>query len=265
MFEKEKQKNITKKPRILGSISDVGQRRPVDEDSVLTADVSLVVNSVSQQFHLLVVADGMGGHSRGEKASEIALKSIFKTVVSRMFDDVAPTKILEEGIENANQGIFDYIDRHSEAEGMGTTAVCALVYDNEVHLANAGDSRAYVISKDEIRRVTKDHSLVQGLIDSGEITEKEAESHPRRNVITKAIGASASVDPDLMRLKISPDERLMLCCDGVMAHLSDNDIHGIVSEVDNPQVACKKIVEKTNRRGGSDNISLIILSEIDRQ
>jgi protein phosphatase len=143
---------------------------------------------------------------------------------------------------------------------MGTTAVCALVKGNDVHLANVGDSRAYVISNDEIRRVTKDHSYVQALIDEGKITEEEAREHPQKNVITKAVGIMESVEPDTMKLTLDNDESLLLCCDGVIAHLPDEDIHKIICDADDPQNACQQIVDLANERGGTDNISLIILS-----
>jgi len=143
---------------------------------------------------------------------------------------------------------------------MGTTTVCALVKGNNIHLANVGDSRAYVISDDEIRRVTKDHSYVQSLIDEGKITEEEAREHPQKNVITKAVGIMESVEPDTMKLTLDNDESLLLCCDGVIAHLTDEDIHKIICNANTPQNACKQIVDLANQRGGSDNISLIVLS-----
>ena len=143
---------------------------------------------------------------------------------------------------------------------MGTTSVCAIVTKNEVHLANVGDSRAYRVSDDEICRVTKDHSYVQALIDEGEITEEQAREHPRKNEITRAVGIMPSIEVDTMKLTLDSDESLLLCCDGVIAHLSDDDIHKIIRDSPDPQTACQEIVDMANERGGSDNISLIILS-----
>ena len=246
--------------RKIGMLTDVGKVRTIDEDSILAADLSFGINSESEKFLLLAVADGMGGHAKGEEASKIALNTLTKTIIPELFGNTSFTDLLENGIKNANQEILEYTVKNPESSGMGTTTVCALVKGNNIHLANVGDSRAYVISDDEIRRVTKDHSYVQSLIDEGQITEEEARDHPQKNVITKAVGIMESVEPDTMKLTLDDDESLLLCCDGVIAHLTDEDIHKIICNENNPQNACQQIVDLANQRGGSDNISLIILS-----
>ena len=248
------------KARKIGMLTDVGQVRTVDEDSILAADLSFGVNSESSKFLLLAVADGMGGHAKGEEASKIALNAIAKAVIPDLLNNTSFTKILEKGIQNANQDILDHTAKNPEASGMGTTSVCAVVKDNQIHLANVGDSRAYRVSDDEICRVTKDHSYVQALIDEGDITEEQAREHPRKNEITRAVGIMPSIEVDTMKLTLDSDESLLLCCDGVIAHLSDDDIHKIIRDSPDPQTACQKIVDMANERGGSDNISLIILS-----
>ena len=248
------------KARKIGMLTDVGQVRPVDEDSILVADLSFGVNSESSKFLLLAVADGMGGHAKGEEASKIALNAIARAVIPDLLNNTSFTKILEKGIQNANQDILDYTAKNPEASGMGTTSVCAVVKDNQIHLANVGDSRAYRVSDDEICRVTKDHSYVQALIDEGDITEEQAREHPRKNEITRAVGIMPSIEVDTMKLTLDSDESLLLCCDGVIAHLSDDDIHKIIRDSPDPQTACKEIVDMANEKGGSDNISLIILS-----
>tara|TARA_B100000953_G_scaffold243862_1_gene205669 strand:+ start:353 stop:1201 length:849 start_codon:yes stop_codon:yes gene_type:complete len=250
----------TEKERTIGMLTDVGKVRTIDEDSILAADLSFGVNSESSKFLLLAVADGMGGHAKGEEASKIALNAIARTVIPELFNDTPFTELLEKGIQNANQDILDYTAKYPESSGMGTTSVCAVVKGNEVHLANVGDSRAYVISDDEIRPVTKDHSYVQALVDEGKITQAEAREHPKKNIITKAVGISPSVEADKSILTLGSDESLLLCCDGVIAHLTDEDIHKIINDSPDPQSACQKIVDTANERGGSDNISLIILS-----
>ena len=248
------------KARKIGMLTDVGQVRTVDEDSILAADLSFGVNSDTSKFLLLAVADGMGGHAKGEEASKIALNAIARAVIPDLLNNTPFTKILEKGIQNANQDILDYTAKNPEASGMGTTSVCAVVKDNQIHLANVGDSRAYRVSDDEICRVTKDHSYVQALIDEGEITEEQAREHPRKNEITRAVGIMPSIEVDTMKLTLDSDESLLLCCDGVIAHLSDDDIHKIIRGSSDPQTACQEIVDMANERGGSDNISLIILS-----
>ena len=250
----------TEKERKIGMLTDVGKVRTIDEDSILAADLSFGVNSKSSKFLLLAVADGMGGHAKGEEASKIALNAIARTVIPELFSDTPFTELLEKGIQNANQDILDYTAKYPESSGMGTTSVCAVVKGNEVHLANVGDSRAYVVSDDEIRGVTKDHSFVQALVDEGKITQAEAREHPKKNIITKAVGISPSIEADKSMLTLGSDESLLLCCDGVIAHLTDEDIHKIINDSPDPQSACQKIVDTANERGGSDNISLIILS-----
>ena len=250
----------TEKERTIGMLTDVGKVRTIDEDSILAADLSFGVNSENSKFLLLAVADGMGGHAKGEEASKIALNAIARAVIPELFNDTPFTELLEKGIQNANQNILDYTAKYPESSGMGTTSVCAVVKGNEVHLANVGDSRAYVISDDEIRGVTKDHSYVQALVDEGKITQAEAREHPKKNIITKAVGISPSVEADKSILTLGSDESLLLCCDGVIAHLTDEDIHKIINDSPDPKSACQKIVDTTNARGGSDNISLIILS-----
>ena len=250
----------TEKERTIGMLTDVGKVRTIDEDSILAADLSFGVNSKSSKFLLLAVADGMGGHAKGEEASKIALNAIARTVIPELFNDTPFTELLEKGIQNANQNILDYTAKYPESSGMGTTSVCAVVKGNEVHLANVGDSRAYVVSDDEIRGVTKDHSYVQALVDEGKITQAQAREHPKKNIITKAVGISPSVEADKSILTLGSDESLLLCCDGVIAHLPDEDIHKIINDSPDPQNACQKIVDTANERGGSDNISLIILS-----
>ena len=250
----------TEKERKIGMLTDVGKVRTIDEDSILAADLSFGVNSKSSKFLLLAVADGMGGHAKGEEASKIALNAIARTVIPELFNDTPFTELLEKGIQNANQDILDYTAKHPESSGMGTTSVCAVVKGNEVNLANVGDSRAYVISDDEIRPVTKDHSYVQALVDEGKITQAEAREHPKKNIITKAVGISPSIEADKSILTLGSNESLLLCCDGVIAHLPDEDIHKIINDSPDPQSACQKIVDTANERGGSDNISLIILS-----
>ena len=252
----------TGKKRKVGWQTDVGKVRETDEDCVSVSSFGGAFGTV----HLLVVADGMGGHAKGEVASKIALSRIWvesfsKIAVPELFSETSLSSVLEKGINKANEDILEHTSKNPEASGMGTTSVCAIVAGNAVTLANVGDSRAYVISDNEIRQETKDDSLVQELVDKGDITKDEARDHPRKNEITKAVGISSSLEADIKTVHLENNESLLLCCDGVTAHLSDDDIKKIVQETPDPQHACKKIVDMANDRGGSDNISLIILSK----
>ena len=140
----------------------------------------------------------------------------------------------------------------------GVTNVGILVDKNNVYLASVGDSRAYVISGDEIRQVTKDHSRVQELIDAGQIKAEEAVTHPQKNVITLAVGIYSDIEVDTMKLTLADDEFLLLCCDGLTNEVNDEDMQQIVTELKEPQMICKKLVDLANDHGGKDNISVIL-------
>ena len=257
----------TGKQRKVGWQTDVGKVRETDEDFVSVLELGGAFGTV----HLLAVADGMGGHAKGEVASKLAIgeigrawvESFSKIAVPELFNETDFESVLAKGIKKANEEILEYTSKNPEASGMGTTSVCAIVDGRGiVTIANVGDSRAYVISdKSGIRQETTDHSLVQELLDKNEINEEEARNHPNKNVVTKAVGLSSSLEPDIKTVQLKNDESLLLCCDGVNAHLSDDDIKKIVQETPDPQHACKKIVDMANDKGGTDNISLIILSK----
>ena len=262
------QKHNTRK---IGWLTDKGKVREINEDTVL-------VTSFGGEFpgpiHFLVVADGMGGHAKGEVASKrisFSTSKIVMTTLGYKFDPFLigtepPAKILKDAIQEANEDLHSWAKDNPESAGMGTTTVCAIVKGNDVTLANVGDSRAYRVGPNVpngIKQETKDHSLVQELVDKHELTEAQAREDPRKNVITRAVGTSPSLEVDTFSLSLKNDESLLLCSDGVLAHLSDDDIKKIIQETPDPNNACKKIVDMTNERGGSDNISLIILSSED--
>jgi len=250
---------FSQNPR-LGMMTDVGKKRKIDEDSILAMEsISGFESKMSQKF-LLALADGMGGHEKGEIASKISVTTIAEKFGSLMLSPVDYALELANSIHEANRRILQFATEHEGAEGMGTTTVCAIVDKNEVHLAHVGDSRAYVISKEEIRQVTKDHSYVQELIDKGEILQSESTTHSKKNVITRAVGIYSDVDIDTMKLTLDEDEFLLLCCDGLIIHVNDSTIQEIVVNAKDPQEACMKLVNAANEKGGSDNISVILLA-----
>jgi len=246
-------------PRI-GLLSDIGKRRKVDEDSILALESITAFESKIDSKFLLVLADGMGGHSKGEVGSRIAINTIAEKLYPKLLSKINYANEIKNAINVANTRILDYTDEHREAQGMGTTIVCAIVEGNAVYLGNVGDSRAYVISKDEIRRITKDHSYVQELVDKGEITQKEAASHPKKNVITRAVGINSEVIIDTMKLTLLDDEYLLLCCDGQLIGVEDEELQDIIINANSTQDACKKLIDTANKRGGEDNISVILLA-----
>ena len=259
------QKHNTRK---IGWLTDKGKVRQTNEDSVLVASFG---GSYPGPVHFLVLADGMGGHAKGEIASNFSNSKMLMITLGYEFDPFAiatkpATTVLKDAIQKANVSLHSHAKDHPEEAGMGTTTVCAIVKGNDVTLANVGDSRAYRVGPNVpngIKQETKDHSLVQELVDKHELTEAQAREDPRKNVITRAVGPSPSLEVDTFSLSLKNDESLLLCSDGVLAHLSDDDIKKIIQETPDPQNACKKIVDMANERGGSDNISLIILSSED--
>ena len=150
------------------------------------------------------------------------------------------------------------VSTDSGREGMGTTLVAALVRDDTTTVVNVGDSRAYSVTDDAIEQVTVDHSLVQQLVDAGQLTQEEAAAHPRRNVISQALGASDGVDPDTFSLELDPGETLLLCSDGLTEEVPESTIHEVVSTTDALADAADILVETANENGGSDNVSVVL-------
>jgi len=247
----------------MGFASNVGRVRPVDEDSVLAMEIRTAFLSEVRTRLLLMVADGMGGHRRGDVASRIAVQTVARMLLPLLTsENEIPRSVYHDGlrlaIDQANQAILAEAQRHPECEGMGTTLSLAISDGRSLHVANAGDSRVYVINGREIFQVTRDHSLVQELVDRGELMPEEARHHPRKNVITMALGVYDQVTPDIGCLTMEPGDNVLVCCDGLINHVEDDDIHRVVVEASDPQTACEILVSLANRGGGTDNISVII-------
>jgi PPM family protein phosphatase len=247
----------------LGFASNVGKVRRVDEDSLLAMEIRTAYLSEPRTRMLLMVADGMGGHSRGDVASRTAVRAVAGTILPVLTsqEDIPRAtydRELRAAVANANQAIFDEARRHPECEGMGTTLSLAIVDGRDLYIANVGDSRTYIINEEEIFQVTRDHSLVQELVDRGELRPEEARHHPRKNVITMALGVYDEVTPDIGCLTAEPGDLVLVCCDGLINHVEDEDIQRVVVESSDPQTACEILVALANKGGGTDNISIII-------
>lgn len=247
----------------LGFASNVGKVRRVDEDSLLAMEIQTAYLSEPRSRLLLIVADGMGGHRRGDVASRTAVRAVARTLLPLLTTNEAIPRAaydreIRAAVYNANQAIFEESRRSPETEGMGTTLSLAVVDGDNLHLANVGDSRAYIINEQEIVQVTRDHSLVQELVDRGEILPEEARHHPRKNVITMALGVYEEITPDIGTLTTEPGDLVLLCCDGLINHVEDEEIHRVVMEASDPQTACEVLVALANKGGGTDNISVIV-------
>ncbi|MBO5452916.1 MAG: Stp1/IreP family PP2C-type Ser/Thr phosphatase [Clostridia bacterium] len=231
-----------------GSYSHIGKVRSRNEDS-------LIVGS-----GYAVVADGMGGHSKGDVASLMAVSVIRKKIEKSKVKD--SKKALKEAVEAANIEIFHYAAENNFEGDMGTTVVACLWDDKNVTVANVGDSRCYCISGDKIERVTKDHSLVQQLVDSGKITEEEAQNRTDKNVILRAVGCEKDVSVDIFQRKINSGDIYFLCSDGMSNLVKEDEIIDGIKGSD-LQKSLEKLVALANSRGGSDNITVAAVKFTD--
>ena len=249
--------------RKVGFATNVGRVRPVDEDSLLAMELQTAFLSQPRTRLLLMVADGMGGHRRGDVASKIAVQRVARILLPMLASEEEIPRAtyhsaLQEAVVEANQAVFEKAQSSPEYEGMGTTATLAIVDGQSLHVANVGDSRAYIVNKREICQVTRDHSLVQEMVDRGQITPEEARHHPKKNVITMVLGVYAQVAPDIGCLTVEPGDKVLLCCDGLVNHVEDPEIHRVVVETSDPQKACEILVALANKDGGKDNISVVL-------
>jgi PPM family protein phosphatase len=228
----------------VGATSDIGQVREGNEDSYLVLDP------------LYAVADGMGGHRGGEVASNLALQTI-----ERLF--TAQEGTLTEQVEQANRAVFERSQNDREVAGMGTTLTAALVQGAQVRLAHVGDSRAYLFRDGELQVLTEDHTLVHKMLVEGEITESEAETHPHRSILTRALGVDGSVQVDEGIVEMRPGDRLLLCTDGLTGMVSDEQIKAVLAESKDPQEAVDRLVRAANRAGGIDNITAVVIDFVE--
>lgn len=209
-----------------------------------------------------VLCDGMGGANAGNVASELAVRHISEYVIRSYRDGMDMTdteKTLKNAIVSANISLYDKAVNNAELAGMGTTAVAAFVKDGTAVIAHVGDSRIYLVNG-EIKQLTRDHSVVQSLIESGKITPEDAKVHPRKNVITRALGAEENVAVDSDCLNLSNGDTLLLCSDGLTNFLDDKDILKVFQNNDISAVA-ERLVEEANENGGGDNITVVTVTK----
>ena len=238
----------------LAALSDIGKVRADNQDSFMA-----MRNRDGLVF--LCVADGMGGHKAGDVASRVTvreLKSYFSMWENTNF--FKSTKEISDMISQINDNVYRLSCENPEYEGMGTTLTLCVTNGESAHVYHVGDSRTYVINKDgDIRRITKDHSLVQYMVDTGQITAAEARKHPNRNVITRCIGTEDDVKVDFFKFELLPGDTVMLCTDGLTDGLTDSELAYIIHGSENADDACRKLVDAANERGGRDNITVVLM------
>ena len=261
--------------RVFGK-TDVGKARDHNEDNYLVADLtrkdpSLPVAErayeLGERGLLLMVADGMGGAAAGELASEMATDTIYKQLLGGWLSEDEATGQrfayrLKEAVESANHAIHDYAKAHPENRGMGTTATAVGILEDHLYVTQVGDSRAYLIRGKTAHQLTKDQSLMQRLVEAGELTEEEAAQSERRNIILQALGPDAKVKVDLTHQDLRRGDVLVLCSDGLSGQVKKEEIAKTVLESKDLAAAATRLVALANERGGPDNIT-VILARVD--
>ena len=248
----------------LGQSTDVGVARTLNEDSLFTLQFSKYLESVPIPLGIYVVADGMGGHAAGEVASGTIVNTIAKKAFSESVISLGQVaaeerqKWIESVIQDANKIVFD-MGRKTGSD-MGSTVVVAVLDGNAVHIGHVGDSRAYLINAQGIRALTTDHSLVERLIATNQISREEARLHPQRNVIYRTLGDKSTLEVDTATHTLDVDDCLLLCSDGLNGMVDDDTIQQIVLEWNSsPQDACDRLIEAANAAGGDDNVSVVLV------
>lgn len=223
----------------VGARTDVGRVREGNEDAYMAQDP------------LYAVADGMGGHQGGEVASSLALEKLEKAADGR--SDLA------EVVREANRAVFAKASQDPGLAGMGTTLTAVLLQDDRMHLAHVGDSRMYLLRDGNLERITKDHTVVERLVDEGRLTPQEAGIHPQRSILTKALGVDEDVEVDVADVDVRPGDRVLLCSDGLTGMVEEDDLVLILGQHGDPQAASDALVTAANDAGGQDNITAVVL------
>ncbi len=233
--------------RLLGFGTDVGNKRTLNEDYIGYFEDSTI--------GIFIIADGMGGHNAGEIASKLAVDTIIDYIKdNKESNDIR--EVLDESIAEANRKIYKHSIVNEDCKGMGTTVTIAVVKDKHAVIGNVGDSRGYLFSNGILKRITKDHSLVQELLDNGTITNEEAFNHPNKNVITRAVGTNYTVKADYYDIDLEDIDRIILCSDGLTNEVTELELKNVL--IENKKDSCKALIELSNLKGGRDNISIII-------
>jgi protein phosphatase len=229
--------------------TNVGRRRRTNEDRY----------ALAPDLGLYLVADGMGGHTAGQVASEMAAEAALRAVQTLQGATASLSEKLRYAVTSANREIFQAGKEQPELTGMGTTLVVLLAGEGRAALAHVGDSRAYLMRGGGIRQLTDDHSVVGELLRRREISADAAREHPHRHVLTRALGVRPGVEPDLAELSPEAGDVFALCSDGLTAHLHDDEIADLITGVDEPQQAVDTLIDLANARGGEDNITVLVV------
>lgn len=239
--------------------SHVGKVRKNNEDYCMGD----VIETEDGSIGIFALADGMGGHNKGEVASKIAVDSIIEFLKENILQKCGIKMdylddVIKQGYNYANKKIYTKSLEDESFSGMGTTLVVAVVYKNEAIIANVGDSRCYLLNEDGFTKITTDHSVVEELLNANLITKEEAKHHPRRNQITRAMGAEEIIIVDIFRKKVLENDMLLLATDGLTGCVEDEEIKEILLQDRDVEILSKELIEEANNNSGKDNISVIL-------
>ncbi len=243
----------------IGAMSHVGKVRDINEDNYCVLE---------KDYNLFIVADGLGGHNAGEIASFLAIDSIKGHIAEHISIDMEEQLIkgiIYEAFNRANKSIYTHAEENLSCNGMGTTTTLALKINSTLYIGHVGDSRAYIIRDDGIQQITLDHSLVAELVRSGKITETQATKYPWKNIITRALGMDKNIKVDIFTTDFSSLDILILCTDGLSNFVDKYEIEEIVSGIKDSNEACEKLISVANKRGGYDNITVLVAKNNNEQ
>lgn len=270
-----------------GHFTDVGLVRELNEDSVLALNLTQYYESMQTQIGLYIVSDGMGGEAAGEVASRVTVRAVAEWMTDKLISaslkstreekiaapthtgglrlavanghEMATTEMLRQAVIAANREVMAYAAANPHERGLGATVTAAMLVGDVLTIAHVGDSRCYLLSGDRLEQVTEDHSLVQKMVNTGNLSRSEARSHPYRNVIYRSIGADEQIEIDIVRKKLASGDTLMLCSDGLNGMLGDDQIRDILLVNPDPYSAAKELVVAANAAGGEDNTSVLVV------
>lgn len=235
-----------------GVNTDRGLKRKLNEDN---CNVLVGYSGIPT---CLVIADGMGGHKAGEIASKQAVDSVCSHLLNANWEIEDIAGLLKDIITSVNEEIYKFSLNKESTQGMGTTLIITVLKNEKLFIGHVGDSRVYLIRDNTIQKVTWDHSYIEELVKNGSITKDEAINHPKKNVITRAVGYELNLQVDTYEIDVLENDEILLCTDGLTNMLTDSEILEIVTKIEDPQVACDTLIENANNRGGEDNITVIV-------
>jgi len=248
----------------VGSGRSIGKVRKIDQDSLFTSVTRQGHNTEDSEIGLFIVADGMGGHMHGEVASQLAVDTTSSAILSSIqdpefhLDEESALPLLRAAVEKSQNIIM------SQQQDMGTTIVLALVYKGRAYIANVGDSRCYLFSNGEMEQITSDHSLVNRLIEIGQVSKEEARNHPQKNVLYKALGVTGNITPDLFTRKLANGEKLLLCSDGLWGCVEDATMANVLNNGRSLSENAQELIDLALQAGGPDNITCVLIEQTAR-